>query len=120
MKQVASMQDLQNDLDELYEACNFFGNTSARGKYADLFAYIEWRKEPMSEHDFAEILMDEGWFSDVFSDMFWSREYSTDRCLTFLQAEASRRGHALLVDEDWDVDEYFYNAYRCDSDKSLS
>jgi len=75
----------------------------------------------MSSEDFAEQLMDSGFWSDVFSDMFHGRHFSSDKCVEILEKEAKHRNIKLTDAGDWDgYDKWFYEAYKADDDKGLS
>lgn len=77
-------------------------------------------KKQMSCNDFLDILNNDGFFSDLHSNMFWSKEVNVVRLFEHMKHEATKRGIILIDESDWDYDTELYKNYKDDEDKSLS
>lgn len=80
----------------------------------------------MKAIDFANDLIDEGFFSDIDGDCFWSGDgfshFDSSKRLEVTIEIARERGLTLTDVEELEneADTLFYEAYKCNSDKGLS
>jgi hypothetical protein len=86
---------------------------------ADKAARIALGGVEMLAADYAEGFIET--LSNWFADMYWSGGFSgADHLLQAMVEDAFEDGYILTHVEDFDYEDYFYDAYLHDSDKSLS
>ena len=70
--------------------------------------------------EFDEILWNDGFYSEIHSEMHWGGSYSSEKIFIIFKSEAVKRNVELTDLEEFDYDKTFYNNYKSDSDKGLS
>jgi len=70
--------------------------------------------------EFNDQLWNEGAYSEIHAELYWSDGYSSEKILKFFKEEAIRKNIELTDLEDFDYDKCFYDNYKSDDDKGLS
>lgn len=76
-------------------------------------------KPEQSYKDFADELLDDGFFDDYIQSSYWEKSFSTEHCLKMLEDQADLCDVVLVDLKDFNYDVVFHNAYEL-TEKGLS
>lgn len=71
-------------------------------------------------NDFMDILNNDGFFSQIHSEMFFNKSFNANKVFEKIKKEALKRNIELSDVNDWDFEKDIYENYNNDSDKGLS
>lgn len=74
----------------------------------------------MTCEEFAESLVNDGFFSEMNGESYWSQSFNSDRYFEAMKEEAAKKNITLSDVEEWDYDKFMYEVYKSDPDKGLS
>lgn len=70
--------------------------------------------------EFDTLLWNEGFYSDIHSEMSLNDSFNSDKILDLFKIEAKKRNYLLLDLKDFDYEKVFWNNYKNDDDKRIS
>lgn len=70
-------------------------------------------------NDFNDVLWNEGFFTEIHSEMYHSNSFNSEKLFHIFKNEAEKRNYVLSDVDDFDYDKTFWNNYKSDDDKSL-